>query len=223
MLSPPVLVSNIDKAYLQFMQRPVIRQFVQNGGKVYAATEGQPREKIEQLISLGHRHFAEKYVQEAEHKYPGLLHKYPDLRLSYFGKLQTNKIGRVINLFHTIEAVCRLKEVTLIKGWMDKYGWKERELFIQWNIGAETQKNGASAHEISQLLHHATDLGLSINGLMVIPPKEDDPLPYFMAVRTTADRYHLNKCQMGFSADFETAINCGATGIRISRLFFGKA
>lgn len=223
MLSPPVLVSNIDKAYLQFMQRPVIRQFVQNGGKVYAATEGQPREKIEQLILLGHRHFAEKYVQEAEHKYPGLLHKYPDLRLSYFGKLQTNKIGRVINLFHTVESISRLKEVEIIKGCLDKNLCNNREFFIQWNIGAETQKNGALTHEIPQLLQKATGKGLSINGLMIIPPKEDDPQPYFKAARTIADRFHLNKCQMGFSADFETAINCGATGIRISRLFFGRA
>ncbi len=222
MLLTPIPTNTIDKSYLQFMQQTVIRHFIAGGGKVYAATEGQSRGNIERLLSLGHRHFSEKYLQEAAIKYPDLLRKYPDIRLSYFGKLQTNKIKKIIDQFHTIESVSRPREATFIKNYIECHPGKTAEFFVQWNIGEEMQKNGASADNLPRLLHHCATVGLPITGLMVIPPKVIDPSPYFRATRTMADHYHLSKCQMGFSADYEKAIRCGATRIRISRLFFGR-
>lgn len=222
MLLAPALSSPIDKAYIQFVQQPVIRQFIERGGRIYAATEGQSRHHIERLISLGHRHFAEKYFQEAAVKYTDLLRKHPDIRLSYFGKLQTNKIRKIMDLFHTIESISRLKEIAFIANCIARRPGKTTEFLVQWNIGEEIQKNGTSTNELPQLLQYCAAAGLPVAGLMVIPPKEADPSSYFRAARMMADRHHLNKCRMGFSDDYEEAIRCGATGIRISRLFFGN-
>lgn len=221
MLLTPTL-NTLDKSYIQFMRQTVIRQFVAGGGKVYAATEGQSREAIERLLSLGHRHFAEKYLQEASVKYSDLLRKYPDIRLSYFGKLQTNKIKKIIDLFHTVESVSRPKEAAFIKNYIGRHPGRAAEFFVQWNIGEEMQKNGTSADELPLLLRQCKTVGLPITGLMIIPPKAANSFPYFKTARMMADHYHLDKCQMGFSADYEKAIHCGATQIRISKLFFGR-
>ena len=222
MLIETTFPESVDRSYLLFMQQPVIQNFLANGGQVYAATEGQSTDNIKRLLALGHRHFAEKYLQEAEQKYPSLIKLYPDIRLSYFGKLQTNKIGRIINLFHTIESVTRPKEVDVINRWLGVETAKTTTFFMQWNIGQEAQKNGASTGKLADLFSHCTNTALSVSGLMVIPPKHANPVAYFRTARQQTDRFGLSECQMGFSADYEEAIRCGSTRIRVARLFFGN-
>jgi len=222
MLNEPILASSIEQAYLHFMQQPVIRQFLANGGQVFVATEGQSANTIERLIALGHRHFAEKYLQESEHKYLTLIQRYSGIQLSYFGKLQTNKIRRILSLFHTIETIARPKEVDFINRYrVDKMA-KTTEFFIQWNIGQETQKNGASTTDLANLHAYCTTKNLPVSGLMIIQPQHAHPTQYFKATKQQAIHFGLSACQMGFSADYEEAIRCGATRIRVARLFFGN-
>lgn len=220
MFTESTLIEPLSTAYRRFMQQPVIRHFLANGGLVYAATEGRQVNTIERLLALGHRHFAEKYLQEAERKFPALIEKYPDIQLSYFGKLQTNKINRILNLFHTVEAISRPKEVDFINRYRVDNMAKTTEFFIQWNIGQEPQKNGASTADLANLHTYCTTTGLTISGLMIVPPKHAHPTPYFKATRQHAERFGLPARQMGFSADYEEAIRCGATRLRVARLFF---
>ncbi len=222
MLSTSSLTQAPDEAYVRLMEAPVISRFIVGGGKVFAATEGIPKETVERLLELGHRHFAEKYLQEAEVKYADLLYTYPDLHLSYFGKLQTNKIDRIFRLFHTIESVSRVKEVDFLRAAMARYPGREREFFVQCNIGQEEQKNGVPAAEIPHLMDYATAAGVRLTGLMVIPPKFGRAAAFFRKAKDMADKHGLRECQMGFSADFEEAIDCGASRVRISRLIFGQ-
>ncbi len=222
MFTESTLIEPLETAYRRFMQQPVIRHFLANGGRLYEATEGQSTSTIERLMAIGHRHFAEKYLQEAERKYTALLEKYPGIRLSYFGKLQTNKIKRILNLFHTVETLSRPKEVDFINRYRVCKTTKTTEFFTQWNIGQEPQKNGVSTADLANLRTYCTTTGLTISGLMIVPPKHAHPTPYFSAARQEADRFGLPECQMGFSADYEEAIRCGATRIRVARLFFGN-
>lgn len=210
----------VTSAYLSFFDQPEIKEFIKTGGKVFAATEGRTIETVKVLLNEGHRYFAEKYLQEAERKFSELKKEYTDIHLSYFGKLQTNKISRILQFFDTVESVSRPVEVDYIKRERETRPVKTREFFIQWNIGEEPQKNGASECELSELLAYCHANDLDISGLMIIPPRFLNPQEYFMRARTVADSLGIKKCQMGFSEDFSIAIKSGADRIRIARLLF---
>jgi uncharacterized pyridoxal phosphate-containing UPF0001 family protein len=207
-------------SYLSFFSQPEIQEFLNCGGKVFAATEGRSVQQIRMLLEAGHIHFAEKYLQEAETKYPSLKIEYPNLHLNYFGKLQTNKIPRIVQLFDTVESVSRTGEVDCIKKEMQKKPIKATEFFVQWNIGNEPQKNGVSENQLAYLLDYCSAKEFPITGLMIIPPKFDDPRAYFTKARSVADKFGIEKCQMGFSEDYKIAIESGSNQIRIGRLFF---
>jgi len=186
-----------------------------------AVSKFQTVEKIEKLLSQGHRVFGENRVQEAEEKYPALRVKYPDLELHFIGHLQTNKAKDAVRLFDVIETVDRPELAEALKREMDK---QKRDLpcFIQVNTGDEEQKGGVAPKDLAALYKLCKGLKLNITGLMCIPPVSDIPDLHFALLHKLAGELGLKNLSMGMSADFEAAIRYGATHVRIGSALFGE-
>jgi pyridoxal phosphate enzyme (YggS family) len=221
--APDAFAAGPGARYDRFMSGRFVRAFLDRGGRVFIATERQPAEAVELLVALGHRHFAEKYVQEAEAKWPPLRARSPDLTLHDFGRLQTNKVRRALRLFDAIESVDRPSLTSALARRMG-HGAGSPALYIQVNTGREVQKGGVLPEELERFSRLCRDdAGLSVAGLMAIPPRSEDPRFHFRLLRRMADRLNVEACCMGMSDDFEAAIDCGSTAIRIGRAVFGAA
>lgn len=222
-MAPPGLSSGLRARYERFMSERPVRAFLHRGGEVFLATEGQSTANIRALVGLGHRHFAEKYVREAEQKWTGVRASIPGLRLSDFGRLQTNKVRAALSLFDAIESVDRHSLALALQRRL--VGGEARpRLYIQVNTGREPQKGGVPPEQLELFCGCCRgDLGLPIAGLMAIPPRLEDPRPHFRLLRRLADDAGLAECCMGMSDDYEIAVDCGATSIRIGRAVFDTA
>jgi pyridoxal phosphate enzyme (YggS family) len=218
--SAPGGAPGLDARYERFMSQPSVRSFVHRRGQVFLATERQPASSVRSLIALGHRHFAEKYVQEAGTKWPVLRAATPGLRLNDFGRLQTNKVRPALALFDAIESVDRPSLARALQRRIPGTVTSPT-LYIQVNTGKEPQKGGVLPEELERFAAYCRDdLGLAVAGLMAIPPRGADPWQHFRLLRRLADGAQLEGCCMGMSDDFQVAIRCGATAIRIGRAVF---
>ena len=186
-----------------------------------AVSKQQSAAAIEALIAEGQEEFAENRVQEAQAKWPALRARYPDLQLHLVGQLQSNKAEEALALFDTIHSLDRPSLVTALAKAAAKLG-RTADCFIQVNIGDEPQKGGCAVAELPALLDMARAAGLRILGLMAIPPEGVEAAPYFALLAKLARRHGLRGLSMGMSADFETAIMCGATHVRIGTALFGE-
>ena len=186
-----------------------------------AVSKMQDVAAIEALILQGQEEFAENRVQEAQAKWPALRARYPDLQLHLVGRLQSNKAEEALALFDTIHSLDRPSLVTALAKAAAKLG-RRADCFIQVNIGDEPQKGGCAVAELPALLDMARAAGLRIFGLMAIPPEGVEAAPYFALLAKLARRHGLSGLSMGMSADFETAIMCGATHVRIGTALFGE-
>lgn len=179
-------------------------------------------ERIRPVIEAGHRVFGENRVQEAQQKWPGLKAEHPDLKLHLVGPLQTNKAKEAVELFDVIETVDREK---LARKLAQEMAAQERhpKLFIQINTGEEAQKAGVLPREADDFIALCRgDLGLEIEGLMCIPPVEEEVSLHFMLLAAIAKRNGLTKLSMGMSGDYEAAIEFGATHVRVGTAIFGE-
>ena len=220
-LASPAAASSLAARYERLMSERSVRTLLRRGGEVFLATERQPEESVRVLIALGHRHFAEKYVQEATGKWPGLRAITPGLRLSDFGRLQTNKVRPALALFDVIEGLDRPSLALALQRKLADAGPRP-SLYVQVNTGKEPQKGGLFPEDVGRFCAYCRDeLGLSLAGLMAIPPRTAEPRAHFRRLRRLADESQLAGCSMGMSDDFEAAIDCGATLIRIGRAVFG--
>ena len=193
-----------------------------NDVKLIAVSKVQPVEKIEAALVDGHRLFGENRVQEAALKWPALKIKYPDAKLHLIGPLQTNKVKDAIMLFDVIETLDRLKLAEEIKKQSVKKG-SDIICYVQVNTGEEQQKAGVFPAEAEEFVKHCQDtVGLNINGLMCIPPINEEPALHFSLLDEMAGRLNLPILSMGMSDDFETAIAFGATHVRIGSSIFGE-
>ena len=190
--------------------------------RLVAVTKTVDAESIEPALLAGHRDFGENRVQEAERKWPALKARFPDARLHLVGPLQTNKATQAVRLFDAIHSLDREKLAAVLA--KEMAGSDRRpELFVQVNTGAEPQKAGVSPSETEAFVRRCRDAhGLSIEGLMCIPPLADDPRPHFTLLRDLAARLGLRQLSMGMSGDFDTAIACGATIVRVGSAIFGE-
>ena len=180
-----------------------------------------PADAIRPALQLGERVFGENRVQEARSKWPELRRDFPDARLHLIGPLQTNKVREAIEFFDVIETVDRPKLARAIADEIQRSG-RSPGLFIEVNTGAEPQKAGVSPPDADAFIRHCRDeLGLSIEGLMCIPPEHEQSSPHFSLLATIARRNGLRALSMGMSADFELAIQAGATHVRIGSAIFG--
>jgi pyridoxal phosphate enzyme (YggS family) len=176
---------------------------------------------IEPVIAAGQRVFGENRVQEAKAKWPPLLARHRSLELHLVGSLQSNKAREAVALF---DAIHSLDRASLAEALAKEIGRQARRplLFVEINTGAEPQKSGVMPAEADGFLDTCRGrYGLSIAGLMCIPPLGEAPAPHFALTAQIARRNGLGLLSMGMSADFQTAIAFGATHVRVGTAIFG--
>ncbi len=185
--------------------------------KTFDSTEIQP------LIELGHKDYGENRVQEAEHKWLGLKKDNPEINLHLIGHLQTNKVKKALEIFNSIHTLDSKKLLIEIIKFIDQPSVLTQEFFIELNLGGEPQKYGLGQDEVSRLLEEKKFFDkLDLNGLMCIPPYEEEPSPYFALLKKIAEKFDMKHLSMGMSSDFEKAIQFGATHVRVGSEIFGS-
>ena len=173
------------------------------------------------VIEAGQRVFGENRVQEAKGKWPGLMSSYPGLALHLIGPLQSNKAKEAVALFDAIHSVDRPSICEALAKEIESQK-RRPQLFVQLNTGEEPQKAGVAPGEADAFIASCRDrYGLVISGLMCIPPVNDAPAPHFALTAKIAARNGLTGLSMGMSADFVTAIQFGATHVRVGSAIFG--
>jgi pyridoxal phosphate enzyme (YggS family) len=180
-------------------------------------------EAIEPVIAAGQRVFGENRVQEAKAKWPPLIarHGAGSLELHLVGPLQSNKAKEAVALFDAIHSVDRPSLAEALAKEIAKQA-RHPVLFAEINTGAEPQKAGVLPQDADGFLAACRDrYGLTIAGLMCIPPAEEAPAPHFALTAKIARRNGLSLLSMGMSADFQTAIAFGATHVRVGTAIFG--
>jgi pyridoxal phosphate enzyme (YggS family) len=175
---------------------------------------------IREALEAGQRLFGENRVQEAMAKFPALKSDYPDLELHLIGPLQTNKVKEAAALFDVIQTLDRPRLADALAAEREKSGRCPR-LFVQVNTGEEPQKAGVLPAETAALIAHARKLALPLEGLMCIPPADDDAAPHFAFLAKLARDHGLANLSMGMSGDFELAVKFGATHVRVGTAIFG--
>ncbi len=178
-------------------------------------------DSIQAALAAGQKVFGENRVQEAEAKWPELKENNPEARLHLIGPLQRNKAAAAVRLFDVIETLDRAKLANALARHMVEIG-RRPDCFIQINTGEEEQKAGVAPRDADAFIDRCkTELNLPVIGLMCIPPIEEEPALHFALLREIAERNSLAELSMGMSADFETAIQFGATYVRIGTAIFG--
>ena len=191
-----------------------------NSVDLIAVSKTQSSEKIEHILKEGHRSFGENRVQEAYGKWPILKKHYNGIELHLIGPLQTNKTRQAFDLFDVIQTVDRMKLAKSLANLVQEKGFCP-SLFIQVNTGEEPQKAGVLPKELDVFVKECRNMDLSIEGLMCIPPIDDEPSLHFALLKKMQVRNSLKSLSMGMSADFETAIMFGATHVRVGSAIFG--
>jgi len=178
-------------------------------------------EVIEPIIAAGQNVFGENRVQEAKAKWPELLERTPGLGLHMIGPLQSNKAKEAVALFHAIHSVDRPSLCEALAREISSQGRRPR-LFVEINTGAEAQKAGVLPQDADAFVARCRDhYGLTIDGLMCIPPADEAPAPHFALTAKIAARNGLKLLSMGMSADYAVAIAMGATHVRVGSAIFG--
>lgn len=176
---------------------------------------------IRPAIEAGQRVFGENRVQESQGKWPALKAEYQNIELHLIGPLQSNKAADAVALFDVIETVDREKIARALAEEMKRQG-KALRLYVQVNTGLEPQKAGIAPDDTPAFVAFCRDeLGLSIEGLMCIPPAEENPGPHFALLAKLALKCGVEKLSMGMSGDYGTAIAFGATSVRVGSAIFG--
>lgn len=185
-----------------------------------AVSKVQPNERVEAVLAAGHRVFGENRVQEAAGKWPEFKEKYDGVELHLIGPLQSNKVRAALELFdviHTVDSEKLARRIASIGAEIDRIP----RVFVQVNTGDEDQKAGVPLDGVDALVAECRDLGLPVEGLMCIPPVNEEPSLHFALLAKIAARNNLTGLSMGMSGDFERAIALGATHVRIGSAIFG--
>ena len=178
-------------------------------------------DEIRPVLEAGQRVFGENRVQEAEAKWPALREAFEGIELHLIGPLQSNKAKEAVALFDVIETVDREKIAAELAKEMTKQGRAPR-LYVQVNTGQEPQKAGIDPREAVAFVNRCREVhNLAIEGLMCIPPADENPGPHFALLEKLAGEAGLSKLSMGMSGDYETAIRFGATSVRVGSAIFG--
>lgn len=191
-----------------------------------AVSKTQTPEAVDAILATGQRVFGENRVQEAQGRWIPRRSESAEglegLELRLIGPLQTNKAVEAVDLFDVIETLDRDRLARALAEAAMKRGRSPR-LLVQVNTGAEPQKAGVLPDQADALIGSARDTyGLTVEGLMCIPPADQDPTPHFVLLRDLAERHGLSVLSMGMSGDYETAIRCGATHVRVGTALFGE-
>lgn len=190
--------------------------------QLIAVSKTFPVDAMLPVLEAGHRLFGENYVQEAKAKWPSLKEQFPDAKVHMIGPLQSNKAGEALRLFDCIQSLDRDSLAKELAKEIQKAG-RAPEILVQVNTGSEPQKGGVDPRETEAFVAKCREVhGLAISGLMCIPPAEQTPSPHFALLKKLAGRTGLPVLSMGMSADYEAAIQLGATHVRVGSAIFGS-
>jgi pyridoxal phosphate enzyme (YggS family) len=189
--------------------------------KLIAVTKTFGVDDILPVLEAGHRAFGENRVQEAQSKWPGLKARFPDVELHLIGPLQSNKTREAVALFDVIHSIDRPKIAKTVAQEMARQG-KRLELLVEINTGEEPQKAGVMPRDAASFVAMCREtLKLDIAGLMCIPPVDEEPAVHFAFLARLAGELGLSGLSMGMSGDYETAVELGATHVRVGSAIFG--
>ncbi|WP_054310284.1 YggS family pyridoxal phosphate-dependent enzyme [Mesorhizobium sp. 1M-11] len=176
---------------------------------------------IRPVLAAGQRVFGENRVQEAQGKWPALRQEFPGIELHLIGPLQSNKAKEAVALFDVIETVDREKIASELAKEIARQG-KAPKLYVQVNTGSEPQKAGIEPKDAVAFVARCRDVhDLAIEGLMCIPPAEENPGPHFALLEKLAREAGVEKLSMGMSGDYELAVAFGASSVRVGSAIFG--
>ena len=179
-------------------------------------------DKILPLIESGHVHFGENKVQEAELKWKEVKQRHSNIKLHMVGKLQTNKVKSAIKIFDYIHSVDNYKLAEKVVKYERELN-KKVKIFVQVNIGEESQKNGISPKNVNQFVNYCKDsLSLNVIGLMCLPPINENPEKYFLSLNQLRNEVDLCHLSIGMSDDYQIATKCGSTFLRIGSKILGE-
>jgi pyridoxal phosphate enzyme (YggS family) len=186
------------------------------------ASKTQDRETLAPLLASGHRVFGENRVQEALVKWPALKASFPDLELRLIGPLQSNKAKDAVAFFDVIETIDRPRLAKAVADEIAKQGRTPR-LYVEVNTGGEVQKAGVAPRNADDFIRQCREeFGLTISGLMCVPPVGEQASPHFALLANIAKRNDISDLSMGMTADYPLAIQLGATHVRIGSAIFGE-
>ena len=186
-----------------------------------AVSKTKPVEAVEAALAAGQTAFGENRVQEAAAKFPPLRPRFP-LHLHIIGGLQINKAREAVRIADVIESLDRPKLADAIEAAIAREN-RTPKLLIEVNTGSEPQKSGIGRDDADSFINECkARFGAALTGLMCVPPHDEDPRPHFTWLADRAARHGLTTVSMGMSADFEVAIACGATWVRVGSAIFGS-
>tara|TARA_Y100001935_G_scaffold250334_1_gene250301 strand:+ start:1294 stop:1959 length:666 start_codon:yes stop_codon:yes gene_type:complete len=189
--------------------------------KVIAVSKTFSEQDILPLIEYGHVEFGENKVQEAQLKWSALKEKYNNLKLHMLGRLQTNKVKNAVEVFDYIHSLDNLKLANKISNEIQKKA-KKIKIFIQINLGDESQKSGINPSDLETFYKQCIELKLNIIGTMCIPPDNQDPKPFFKHLLSLNQKMNLSEISMGMTNDYLDALEYKSTFLRIGTGIFGK-
>jgi pyridoxal phosphate enzyme (YggS family) len=190
--------------------------------KLIVVTKKYSLDVFQDIINFGHFNFGENTVQEAISKWGPVLKNNKSINLHLVGSLQSNKADKAVSFFHYIHSLDRVKLADKLKEEEIKQG-KKLKYFIQVNVAKEAQKSGIDYDGASDFIKYCiTELGLNIIGLMCLPPVNEKPEIYFRQLKDLSDLHNLSELSMGMSNDYMSAIQNGATFVRIGSAIFNK-
>ncbi len=224
--NPAAAVSSIADRFAQVRGR--IAEAAKSAGRdpasvaLTAVSKTQGSEALQAALDAGQRVFGENRVQEAQAHWAARRAALPDLELRLIGPLQTNKALEAVELFDVIETLDRERLAAALAAAMTRTG-RRPSVLVQVNTGAEPQKAGVLPGDADALIAAARDrYGLKVEGLMCIPPADEDPAPHFALLAAIAARNELSVLSMGMSGDYPAAIAAGATHVRVGSALFGE-
>jgi len=189
--------------------------------KVIAVSKTFKIEKILPLIDYGHIDFGENKVQEAVEKWTEIKKRNSKIKLHMIGKLQTNKVKFAVQIFDYVHSVDSKKLAKKIADEQHKIN-KKIKIFLQVNIGQETQKSGIDKNNLSELVSYCKEIDLDLIGLMCIPPVSKNPEKYFKEINELNKSLNFNNLSMGMSSDYLLAIKYLASHVRVGSSIFGN-
>jgi len=218
--------SNAIGVNLGQVRRKIVRSAIDAGRaaddvQLVCVSKGQEEAALRVALLAGERTFGENRVQEALRKWPTLKVEFGPVELHLIGPLQTNKVREAIAIFDVIETLDRPKLAEAIAREL-RPGARQPRLFVEVNTGREPQKAGILPEDADAFIAFCRgDCGLEIEGLMCIPPVDQQSSPHFALLSQIAARNKIASLSMGMSADHELGIQLGATHVRVGSAIFG--
>ena len=198
-----------------------IKTNIQTEPKIIAVSKTFGIAEIKPLIDYGHLDFGENKVQEAFDKWDFIKKENNNINLHLIGKLQSNKVKLAVSIFDFIHSVDNKKLAEKIANQQIQQN-KKIKVFIQINIGEETQKTGIYKNQLPDFYKFCKSLKLDVIGIMCIPPNVKNVSKYFKEMSEIKKSLNFKEMSMGMSSDYLEAANYSSTYLRIGSKIFGE-